>query len=143
MTDFKKLSDKERRKIKEDLLQRYREFQAQGLTLDMTRGKPCVEQLDLSLGMLDGDIGGAYLTPDGLDCRNYGGLDGIPAAKELIDKAIPITDPQSLNIKAIKCITKPIIVVNKLLFLALNLGVGIIFITAPEPKDFSANFSIP
>jgi len=83
MTDFKKLSDKERRKIKEDLLQRYREFQVQGLTLDMTRGKPCAEQLDLSLGMLDGDIGGAYLTPDGLDCRNYGGLDGIPAAKEL------------------------------------------------------------
>ena len=83
MTDFKKLSNKERHKIKEDLLQRYREFQAQGLTLDMTRGKPCAEQLDLSLGMLDGDIGGAYLTPDGLDCRNYGGLDGIPAAKEL------------------------------------------------------------
>lgn len=83
MTDFKKLSNKERHKIKENLLQRYREFQAQGLTLDMTRGKPCAEQLDLSLGMLDGDIGGAYLTPDGLDCRNYGGLDGIPAAKEL------------------------------------------------------------
>ena len=83
MTDFKKLSNKERHKIKENLLQRYREFQAQGLTLDMTRGKPCAEQLDLSLGMLDGDIGGSYLTPDGLDCRNYGGLDGIPAAKEL------------------------------------------------------------
>ena len=83
MTDFNQLSDKERHKIKEDLLQRYREFQAQGLTLDMTRGKPCAEQLDLSLGMLDGDIGGAYLTPDGLDCRNYGGLDGIAAAKEL------------------------------------------------------------
>jgi aspartate/methionine/tyrosine aminotransferase len=83
MTDFKKLSEQERRKIKEELLQRYAEFQSQRTTLDMTRGKPCPEQLDLSLGMLQGDIANAYLTPSGLDCRNYGGLDGIPAAKFL------------------------------------------------------------
>ena len=83
MTDFKNLSEQERRKIKEDLLQRYGEFQSRQITLDMTRGKPCSEQLDLALGMLEGDIGKAYLTPNGLDCRNYGGLDGIPAAKIL------------------------------------------------------------
>ena len=83
MTDFKKLSEQERRKFKEDLLQRYGEFQSRQFTLDMTRGKPCSEQLDLSLGMLEGDIGKAYLTQNGLDCRNYGGLDGIPAAKNL------------------------------------------------------------
>jgi aspartate/methionine/tyrosine aminotransferase len=83
MTDFKKLSGPERRKIKDDLLQRYGEFQSRQITLDMTRGKPCAEQLDLALGMLEGDIGKAYLTQNGLDCRNYGGLDGIPAAKIL------------------------------------------------------------
>jgi aspartate/methionine/tyrosine aminotransferase len=83
MTDFKKLSEQERRKIKEELLQRYSEFQSRQITLDMTRGKPCPEQLDLARGMLEGDIGKAYLTQDGLDCRNYGGLDGIPAAKIL------------------------------------------------------------
>ncbi|MGD8738682.1 MAG: aminotransferase class I/II-fold pyridoxal phosphate-dependent enzyme [Desulfobacterales bacterium] len=83
MTDFKNLSEQKRRKIKEDLLQRYGEFQSRRITLDMTRGKPCSEQLDLALGMLEGDIGKAYLTPNGLDCRNYGGLDGIPAAKIL------------------------------------------------------------
>ncbi len=83
MTDFKKLSEQERRNIKEDLLQRYGEFQSRQITLDMTRGKPCSEQLDLALGMLEGDIGKAYLTQHGLDCRNYGGLDGIPAAKIL------------------------------------------------------------
>ncbi len=83
MTDFKKLSEQERRNIKEDLLQRYGEFQSRQITLDMTRGKPCSEQLDLALGMLEGDIGKAYLTQNGLDCRNYGGLDGIPAAKIL------------------------------------------------------------
>ena len=83
MTDFKKLSEQERRKIKEELLERYREFQSRRITLDMTRGKPCSEQLDLSQGMLQGDIAKAYLTQNGLDCRNYGGLDGIPAAKIL------------------------------------------------------------
>ena len=83
MTDFKKLSEQERRKIKEELLQRYDEFRSRQITLDMTRGKPCSEQLDLSLGMLEGDIANAYLTQNGLDCRNYGGIDGIPAAKIL------------------------------------------------------------
>ena len=83
MTDFKKLSEQERRKIKEELLQRYAEFQSRRITLDMTRGKPCSEQLELSLGMLEGDIASAYLTPSGLDCRNYGGLGGIPEAKKL------------------------------------------------------------
>jgi len=83
MTDFKKLSQEERSKIKAELLERYAEFQLRRITLDMTRGKPCAEQLDLALGMIEGDIGEAYLTPNGLDCRNYGGLDGIPEAKIL------------------------------------------------------------
>jgi aspartate/methionine/tyrosine aminotransferase len=83
MSDFQKLGERECQNIKEELLQRYREFQSRRLSLDMTRGKPCSEQLDLSLGMLTNDIAKAYLTQNGLDCRNYGGLDGIPAAKAL------------------------------------------------------------
>ena len=65
------------------LLKRYRAFQSLGLTLDMTRGKPCAEQLDLSLGMLDSVDSRNYHTDDGTDIRNYGGLDGIPDAKRL------------------------------------------------------------
>ena len=83
MTDFKNLSQTERRRIKDALLQRYGEFQSRRITLDMTRGKPCAEQLDLALGMLQEDIIKVYLTRSGLDCRNYGGLDGIPEAKVL------------------------------------------------------------
>jgi aspartate/methionine/tyrosine aminotransferase len=83
MTDFKKMSEQNLRKTKEELLQRYAEFQSRGIALDMTRGKPCTEQLDLALGMIEGDIGKSYFTQDGLDCRNYGGLDGIPPAKIL------------------------------------------------------------
>jgi aspartate/methionine/tyrosine aminotransferase len=83
MTDFLKLNEAECRRIKEELLQRYREFQSRRMSLDMTRGKPCPEQLDLSLGMLETEIAKAYLDQSGLDCRNYGGLDGIPAAKAM------------------------------------------------------------
>ena len=83
MTEFQKLNDTERRKIKDELLQRYGAFQSHRITLDMTRGKPCSEQLDLALGMLQDDIAKVYLAQGGLDCRNYGGLDGILEAKVL------------------------------------------------------------
>jgi DNA-binding transcriptional MocR family regulator len=49
----------------------------------MTRGKPCPEQLDLGLGMLECVDSAHYETVDGQDCRNYGGLDGISEAKQL------------------------------------------------------------
>lgn len=62
---------------------RYGEFQRRGLALDLTRGKPCPEQLDLSLKMLDILGPDDYKTRNGADCRNYGGLDGIPEAKRL------------------------------------------------------------
>ena len=71
----------QRRRLK--LLERYREVQSQNLHIDMTRGKPCPEQLDLSLEMLNCVDNQDYLTRDGVDCRNYGGLDGIPEAKAL------------------------------------------------------------
>jgi len=79
------------------LLQRYRDFQSRALTLDMTRGKPCAQQLDLSLAMLDGDIAKAYLDQNGLDCRNYGGIDGIPAAKALFAEYMQV-EPAELII---------------------------------------------
>ncbi|MGB1239175.1 MAG: aminotransferase class I/II-fold pyridoxal phosphate-dependent enzyme, partial [Pseudomonadales bacterium] len=65
------------------LEQRYREFQAMNLSLDMTRGKPCSEQLDLAGDMLNIISADEYKSVDGVDCRNYGGLDGIPEAKAL------------------------------------------------------------
>jgi DNA-binding transcriptional MocR family regulator len=61
----------------------------------MTRGKPCTAQLDLALGMLEGDTGKAYLTKEGLDCRNYGGLDGIPEAKTLFSEYMEV-EPEEL-----------------------------------------------
>jgi len=83
MSDFKNLGTQELKETKSQLLERYRNFQSRKITLDMTRGKPCPAQLDLAMGMLDGTDGIQYLAQDGTDCRNYGGLDGIPEAKAL------------------------------------------------------------
>ncbi|HIS56439.1 MAG TPA: aminotransferase class I/II-fold pyridoxal phosphate-dependent enzyme, partial [Candidatus Fimimorpha excrementavium] len=61
------------------------------LTLDMSRGKPSAEQLDLSMGMMDVLNSSSDLTcEDGTDCRNYGVLDGISEAKELLADMIEV-----------------------------------------------------
>lgn len=67
------------------LKQEYRHYQEMALNLDMSRGKPCKEQLDLSMGLMDVLSSSVDLTcEDGTDCRNYGVLDGIEEAKELL-----------------------------------------------------------
>ncbi|MBP3195382.1 MAG: aminotransferase [Butyrivibrio sp.] len=63
----------------------YKKYQEMSLNLNMARGKPCIEQLDLSMGLMDALNSEADLScEDGTDCRNYGVLTGIDEAKELI-----------------------------------------------------------
>jgi len=50
------------------------------LHIDLSRGKPCKEQLDISMPLLNYNN---YISIDGTDCRNYGVLDGIVEAKNL------------------------------------------------------------
>ncbi|SIO56563.1 aminotransferase class I/II-fold pyridoxal phosphate-dependent enzyme [Paraburkholderia phenazinium] len=61
----------------------YDDFKQLGMRLDMSRGKPAPEQLDLSRALLDeaGTVG--FLSRDGIDCRNYGHVLGLPEAREL------------------------------------------------------------
>ena len=67
------------------LKQEYRKMQAMDLHLDMSRGKPCIEQLNLSMGLMDVLSSTSDLTcEDGTDCRNYGQLTGIEEARELL-----------------------------------------------------------
>lgn len=89
MQPYQEMSKEELLKEKEALEAEYKKFQHRGLQLDMSRGKPSQEQLDLSMGMMD------VLSPysdlaceDGTDCRNYGVLDGIAEAKVLIGDMI-------------------------------------------------------
>jgi len=88
--DFKNLNTNELAEYKLNLEKRYREFQSRNLKLDMTRGKPCPEQLDLSLEMLEVVQRSRYMASDGVDCRNYGGLGGIPEAKELFSQFLEV-----------------------------------------------------
>ena len=70
---------------REKLRQVYKEYQDKGLKLDMSRGKPSAEQLDLAMGLLNAlDKESVMAAENGLDVRNYGGLDGIPEAKRLL-----------------------------------------------------------
>ena len=65
-----------------DLQSRFKGFKGANLALDLTRGKPAPEQLDLANG-LDGWLQSDYRAADGTDVRNYGVLRGIPEAREL------------------------------------------------------------
>ena len=90
MTDFAKLSVSELEAHKKDLQNQYQEFNSKKLDLDITRGKPCAEQLDLASEMLDCIHGDNYKSADGIDCRNYGGLDGLPEAKKLFAEFLEV-----------------------------------------------------
>ncbi len=64
-----------------EIQSQYESFKQLGLKLDMSRGKPAPEQLDLSNALLDGL--GDYKAADGTDTRNYGGAVGLPEARAL------------------------------------------------------------
>jgi aspartate/methionine/tyrosine aminotransferase len=91
MPDFNRFDQQTLRLMRENLAERYRELQSRHLSLDMTRGKPCAEQLDLSHEMLNCIRDGQYLSENGIDCRNYGGVDGIPEAKRLFAEYLEVT----------------------------------------------------
>lgn len=90
---------------KEELLEffnetqaRYDEFKARGLTIDMSRGKPGPEQLDVA----QADFAKAFEITDyrsktGFDCRNYGLLDGIAESKELFASLLGV-EPKNIVI---------------------------------------------
>ena len=65
----------------EELTAQYNAYCAQNLTLDMSRGKPGPEQLELTAEMLN--CVDDHKAEDGMDTRNYGGLTGIPEARRL------------------------------------------------------------
>ena len=81
-------ADMTKEQLQEELTkvpQIYKEYQDKGLKLDMSRGKPSSGQLDLGMGLLNAvDAESLMQAENGLDTRNYGGLDGIPEAKRLM-----------------------------------------------------------
>ena len=85
MIPYKELSKEELLEIKSDLDAQFEAIKAKGLNLDMSRGKPSTEQLNLSMEMMDVLTSESDLVcEEGVDCRNYGVLDGIKEAKQLL-----------------------------------------------------------
>lgn len=91
MKAYRERSKEELLALKDELEKEYKEFQEKGLKLDMSRGKPSAEQLDISMGMMDVLSSTAVLKcREGVDCRNYGVIDGIQEAKELLADLIEV-----------------------------------------------------
>ena len=85
MAAYKDMSREELSALKQELEQEFKKVKSKKLKLDMSRGKPSAEQLNLSMGMMDvlrsdSDL----ICEEGVDCRNYGVLDGIREAKQLL-----------------------------------------------------------
>lgn len=91
----------DRKKLKEQLEACREEFEKVKMTnleLNLSRGKPSKEQLNLSMKLLDEvNSRSDCFSEDGMDCRNYGALDGIPEAKRLMAEMLG-TDPANVMV---------------------------------------------
>ena len=93
MLAYSEMSKDELKKELEGLKKDYNEICKKNISLDMSRGKPGKEQLDLSMDMLDvltseSDVHAS----NGIDCRNYGVLGGIPEAKKMMADIMGTTE---------------------------------------------------
>ncbi len=106
MKPYKEMTREELLQEQAVLEARYQEEKAKGLKLDMSRGKPSKAQLDLANGMMDVLGSDSDMKCEaGVDCRNYGIMDGIPEARRLLadmsevpEKDILIYGNSSLNV---------------------------------------------
>ena len=95
MKPYSELTREELLELKAQLKQQYKEYLKRKLTLNMARGKPGQDQLNLSMGMMDVLNSDSDLScEDGTDCRNYGVLDGIEECKELMADMMEVRPEQ-------------------------------------------------
>ncbi|GIN89451.1 putative aminotransferase [Siminovitchia terrae] len=91
MTDLNTLDNESLTKLNAELLRKYDSLKAKKLSLDMSRGKPCPEQLDLSMDLLDIASSKELLRAnESLDIRNYGGVEGLIEAKKLFGQILHV-----------------------------------------------------
>ena len=94
MESFLQLTTDELQKKKFSLEKDYKEFQSRNLKLDMTRGKPSPEQLDISNEMLSLPGRDRYKTENGTDSRNYGGVEGIPEMRRFFAEYLGLEEEE-------------------------------------------------
>lgn len=92
MKAYKEMSRDELLTLREQLNKEYEEAKAKGLKLDMSRGKPAASQLDMEMDFMNVLNADSILkTEAGVDCRNYGIMDGIPEARKLIGDVLGVS----------------------------------------------------
>ncbi|MDO5389863.1 MAG: aminotransferase class I/II-fold pyridoxal phosphate-dependent enzyme [Eubacteriales bacterium] len=96
MKKYSEMSREELLELKSQLEAEFEDVKGKGLKLDMSRGKPAAEQLDLGKELLDIVNGESDMKAEnGLDTRNYGGPEGIPEAKALMAEMVG-TKPENV-----------------------------------------------
>ena len=85
MKTYEMLEKEELLQLHSQLVKEYEDIRKKGLKLDMSRGKPSISQMNMEMGIMDvlGSVAD-YQTEAGVDCRNYGLLEGIPEAKKMM-----------------------------------------------------------
>lgn len=92
MKAYKDLSKEELLTLQKQLNKEYEEAKAKELKLDMSRGKPAASQLDMEMDFMNVLNADSILkTEAGVDCRNYGIMDGIPEARKLIGDVLGVS----------------------------------------------------
>ena len=93
MKKYSEFTREELLREREALLEKYNEYKKAGLKLDLSRGKPNSDQLDISLPLLsEARPREKCFSENGVDCRNYGVLDGIPEMKRLFADMLGIKE---------------------------------------------------
>ncbi len=116
---YNQMSREELVSLKNELEKKYEEVQSLGLSLDMSRGKPGADQLDLSVDMLNVmSSADDCKAEDGLDCRNYGMLDGIPECKRLFAELLEV-EPKNVIIGGSSSLSLMYDYLNQCMFLGV------------------------
>ena len=92
---YDQLNTQELKTILDGLMTEYNGYIEKNLALDMSRGKPNGEQLDLAMGMLDTVSSTLGVTSSsGVDCRNYGNLEGVPEVRTMLAAMLEVAEDE-------------------------------------------------
>lgn len=117
---YSEMSKAELSQLKNELYNEYEKVKGEGLSLDMSRGKPGADQLALSVDMLGVLAKGEdCFAENGFDCRNYGVLDGIPECKKLFAELLEV-DSKNIIIGGSSSLNLMYDYLNQCMFLGVN-----------------------
>lgn len=108
-----------------NLEQQYQNYKSMELKLDMSRGKPCPEQLDLSSGLLTQN---QYIGEDGTDSRNYGMLAGMPEARRFFAELFSLTHSDEVIVAGNSSLS--------MMYYLIDLGWRVGYPDSPKPWRF-------